>query len=115
MSPSITGQPPGSSNSPPKASPADAARNLLSRCHGHPCPNGDLLIESQKRLKLQSARRGSQHRLHRCRLRLLGSSFYQAVAADGITSGCGNGNYCPDAEVTRAQMAVFLVKAFNLP
>lgn len=34
---------------------------------------------------------------------------------EGITSGCGNGNYCPDEPVTRAQMAVFLTKAFNLP
>ncbi len=33
------------------------------------------------------------------------------VARNGITSGCGNGNYCPAASVTRAQMAVFLLKA----
>jgi hypothetical protein len=26
-----------------------------------------------------------------------------------IAAGCGNGNFCPDASVTRAQMAVFLV------
>ena len=30
---------------------------------------------------------------------------------DGITGGCGGGNYCPSAPVTRAQMAVFLTKA----
>ena len=30
-------------------------------------------------------------------------------------SGCGAGTYCPDALVTRAQMAVFLVRTFNLP
>jgi len=41
--------------------------------------------------------------------------FIKQLVADGITSGCGAGIYCPDAEVTRAQMAVFLVKAFNLP
>ncbi|MBK9208875.1 MAG: hypothetical protein IPL71_11490 [Anaerolineales bacterium] len=35
--------------------------------------------------------------------------------ADGITAGSGGGNYCPGDSVTRAQMAVFLVKAFNLP
>ena len=29
----------------------------------------------------------------------------------GITAGCGGGMYCPDASVTRAQMAVFLLKA----
>ncbi len=33
------------------------------------------------------------------------------VLREGITSGCGAGNYCPLASVTRAQMAVFLVKA----
>jgi choice-of-anchor B domain-containing protein len=27
-----------------------------------------------------------------------------------ITGGCGGGNYCPEASVTRAQMAVFLLK-----
>ena len=36
------------------------------------------------------------------------------LAAEGITSGCGNGNYCPDDNVTRAQMAVFLVRTFGL-
>ena len=30
---------------------------------------------------------------------------------EGITGGCGNGNYCPDNPVTRAQMAVLLLKA----
>jgi hypothetical protein len=28
----------------------------------------------------------------------------------GITGGCGGGNYCPDAPVSRAQMALFLLK-----
>ena len=31
--------------------------------------------------------------------------------ANGITAGCGGGNYCPTRPVTRAQMAVFLLKA----
>jgi hypothetical protein len=30
---------------------------------------------------------------------------------DGVTAGCGGGNYCPSASVSRAQMAVFLTKA----
>ena len=33
------------------------------------------------------------------------------VARNGVTAGCGGGNYCPDAPVSRAQMAVFLLKA----
>ncbi|HNJ13744.1 MAG TPA: S-layer homology domain-containing protein [Anaerolineales bacterium] len=41
--------------------------------------------------------------------------WIEQLAAEGITSGCGGGNYCPDANVTRAEMAVFLVRAFNLP
>ena len=42
------------------------------------------------------------------------SPFYSAihtVAAAGITAGCGSGDYCPNASVSRAQMAVFLLKA----
>lgn len=33
----------------------------------------------------------------------------------GITSGCGGGNYCPNQSVSRAQMAVFVVRTFGLP
>ncbi len=33
------------------------------------------------------------------------------LAAEGITAGCGAGNYCPADPVTRAQMAVFLLTA----
>jgi ELWxxDGT repeat protein len=39
--------------------------------------------------------------------------FVEALAAAGITSGCGNGNFCPGAPVSRAQMAVFLVLAVH--
>ena len=37
-----------------------------------------------------------------------------AIAAAGITSGCGGGNFCPDAEVRRDQMATLLVAALEL-
>ena len=37
--------------------------------------------------------------------------FIEHLAGDGISTGCGGGIYCPDAPVTRAQMAVFLVAA----
>jgi hypothetical protein len=43
-----------------------------------------------------------------------GDATYPYVCALGrnrITSGCGNGSYCPGSPVTRAQMAVFLLKA----
>ena len=40
--------------------------------------------------------------------------YVEALVASGITAGCGNGNYCPDAPLTRRQMAVFLAKALGL-
>lgn len=40
--------------------------------------------------------------------------FIEALVASGITAGCGGGNYCPDAPLTRRQMAVFLAKALGL-
>ena len=43
------------------------------------------------------------------------AGWIEQLAAEGITSGCGVGIYCPESNVTRAQMAVFLVKTFNLP
>jgi hypothetical protein len=41
--------------------------------------------------------------------------WIEALYNAGITGGCGSGNFCPKGTVTRAQMAVFLVAAFNLP
>jgi len=43
-----------------------------------------------------------------------GYQYIEALAASGITGGCGGGNYCPDATLTRRQMAVFLAKALGL-
>jgi hypothetical protein len=40
--------------------------------------------------------------------------FVEALAASGITAGCGGGNFCPDNPLTRGQMAVFLAKALGL-
>jgi hypothetical protein len=42
------------------------------------------------------------------------AAWVAELAARGIAAGCGPGLYCPTTAVTRAQMAVFLVKAFNL-
>lgn len=41
-----------------------------------------------------------------------GDSWIEQLAVEGITSGCGGGgNYCPATPVSRAQMAIFLVRA----
>jgi hypothetical protein len=43
------------------------------------------------------------------------AAWIKQLAAENITGGCGNGNYCPDASAQRSEMAVFLVRTFNLP
>jgi len=40
--------------------------------------------------------------------------FIQELARRGITGGCGDGNFCPERQVTREEMAAFMVRAFNL-
>lgn len=39
------------------------------------------------------------------------ADWIEALFADGVTTGCGNGNYCPHDFVTRAEMAIFLLRA----
>ncbi len=38
----------------------------------------------------------------------------EALAASGITVGCGGGNFCPENYVKRSEMAVYLAKALGL-
>jgi hypothetical protein len=40
--------------------------------------------------------------------------FIAEIKRRGITLGCGNNDYCPQQSVSREQMALFLVRAFNL-
>jgi hypothetical protein len=44
--------------------------------------------------------------------------FYTEIgklSARGVTLGCGDGNYCPDATVSREQMAAFIIRALGMP
>ncbi len=43
------------------------------------------------------------------------AAWVEQLSAEGITGGCGGGNYCPSTPVSRDQMAVFLQRTFNLP
>jgi hypothetical protein len=43
------------------------------------------------------------------------ADWIERLAAEQITGGCGGGDYCPASSVTRGQMAVFIVKTFQLP
>jgi hypothetical protein len=41
--------------------------------------------------------------------------WVEELARRGVVAGCGNGNYCPESAISRAEMAVFLVGTFSLP
>jgi hypothetical protein len=41
------------------------------------------------------------------------ADWIEQFAAEGITAGCGGGNYCPGNAVTRGEMAVFLLRGRN--
>jgi hypothetical protein len=43
------------------------------------------------------------------------AAWIEQLAAEGVTAGCGGGNYCPTNPVTRDQMAVFIQRTFSLP
>ena len=43
-----------------------------------------------------------------------GFKHIEALAASGITAGCGGGQFCPNNTLTRAEMAIFLAKALGL-
>jgi uncharacterized repeat protein (TIGR03803 family) len=45
------------------------------------------------------------------------ADWIEQLYVEGVTGGCGTGPlvYCPEASVTRGQMAAFLVQAFSLP
>ena len=43
-----------------------------------------------------------------------GFQHIEALAASGVTGGCGGGNFCPNNTLTRVEMAIFLAKALGL-
>ncbi len=38
----------------------------------------------------------------------------EAIASSGISGGCGGGNFCPNGNVTRGEMAAFFARALGL-
>ncbi|HEX4440662.1 MAG TPA: S-layer homology domain-containing protein [Thermoanaerobaculia bacterium] len=40
--------------------------------------------------------------------------WIEELAAEGVTAGCGGGDYCPTTPITRGQMAVFLSRMFGM-
>ncbi len=101
-----------------------AAEGITSGCGGgNYCPDSTV-TRAQMAVFLLKARNGSSYSppavggstgFNDVAVNYWAAPFIKQLVTEGITSGCGNSNYCPDSNVTRAQMAIFLVKTFNLP
>ncbi|MBK8617322.1 MAG: InlB B-repeat-containing protein [Anaerolineales bacterium] len=101
-----------------------AAEGITSGCgNGNYCPD-QTVTRAQMAVFLLKAKYGSSYTppavgvstgFNDVATNYWAAAFIKQLVADSITSGCGSNNYCPDSDVTRAQMAVFLVKTFNLP
>jgi len=100
-----------------------AAEGITGGCgNGNYCPD-DVITRAQMAIFMLRAKHGSNYSPPAA----TGSSFtdvssnywaaawIEQLAREAITGGCGSGIYCPDNPVNRAQMAVFLVRLFNLP
>ena len=88
---------------------------------GNYCPSNPV-TRAQMAVFLLKASMGSDHVPPPCTgtvfddVPCTGGAFdpwIEELASLQITGGCGGGNYCPDNTVTRAQMAVFLLKALE--
>lgn len=98
-----------------------AADGITAGCgNGNYCPD-DVVTRDQMAVFLLRAKYGSGHSpaapsgaFGDVPLGHWAAAWIEELAVEGITAGCGNGDYCPDAEVTRDQMAVFLVRTFGL-
>ncbi len=99
-----------------------AAEGITSGCgNGNFCPDA-IVTRDQMAVFLLKAKNGNSYvppavgvntGFNDVAIDYWAAAFIKQLVVDGITSGCGNGNYCPEDSVTRAQMAVFLVKTFN--
>jgi len=81
------------------------------------CPSGTV-TRAQMAVFLLKGEHGSSHVPPPCTgvftdvpCPSLFADWIEELASEGITAGCGGGNYCPNTAITRAQMAVFLLKA----
>jgi ELWxxDGT repeat protein len=99
-----------------------AREGVVSGCSANPplyCPD-NLLTRAEMAVLLTVARHENPPPATGTRFADVPANYWAArfieqLAADGITSGCGGGNFCPDLPITRGEMAVFLATAFHLP
>ncbi len=97
------------------------ADGITGGCGGGNYCSNDPVTRAQMAVFLLRAKYGAEYRPPSAQglfadapLGSFAVDWIETLAAEGITGGCGDGNYCPGDPVTRAQMAVFLVRTFDL-
>ncbi len=100
-----------------------SAEGITSGCGGgNYCPNSSL-TRAQMAVFLLRGEHGSAYAPPACSATVFADvpcpgganvNWINQLASEGVTAGCGNGNYCPAAATPRQQMATFLVRTFGL-
>ncbi|HTY42355.1 MAG TPA: S-layer homology domain-containing protein [Thermoanaerobaculia bacterium] len=100
-----------------------ASENITGGCGGgNYCP-GNPVTRGQMAVFLLKAEHGGGYAPPTCSATIFGDvpcpgaqfvDWINQLSNEGITGGCGGGNYCPGHSVTRGQMAVFLSRTFAL-
>ena len=99
-----------------------AAEGVTSGCSaGLYCPD-DLVTRAQMAVFLLAAKHGPDWTPPAPTGTVFGdvpgdhwaAAYIEALAAEGVTSGCGGGNFCPEGTLNRAEMAVFLSVTFGI-
>jgi hypothetical protein len=103
---------------------AFASEGITSGCGGGDyCPSADV-NRGEMAVLLLMGKHGGAYTPPACSATLFADEpcpggpfvdWVNALASERITSGCGDGNYCPNEAVTRGQMAALLVRTFALP
>lgn len=98
-----------------------AANGITSGCGINLyCPNAPL-TRAQAAVMMMRARKGSSYiPTNRAVFSDVPANHWAApwiaeLSEQGITGGCGDGKFCPDSGITRAHLAIFLVRTFAIP
>ena len=84
-------------------------------CPSEPIDRATMAVWMVRVLDSQDPPAVSQTRFNDVEPTSFHAPFIERTAELGVTRGCGDGaGFCPDRTVTRAQMAVFLTRAFDL-
>jgi hypothetical protein len=96
---------------------------VITTCgSGNYCPNGSITRGTMAMFLLR-AKEGASYVPPACTTPTFAdmpcsnplTAWVEELVRRGVTAGCGNGNYCPNSDVNRNQMAVFLIKTFEGP